>query len=100
MRNIKAHENLNNFRDQDYNGRDHDNLRREVYNAQNLLYDEASPLTPELQATPWPPVYKPLTLPIYDGPTDQKQFLMSYKATISSYGGNSIAMANYFVMAI
>jgi hypothetical protein len=26
MRNIEAHENLNNFRDQDYVGRDHDNL--------------------------------------------------------------------------
>jgi hypothetical protein len=33
MCNIKAHKNLNNFRDQDYEGRDHDNLRHEVYNA-------------------------------------------------------------------
>jgi hypothetical protein len=33
MGNIEAHENLNNFRDQDYDGRDHDNLCHEVYNA-------------------------------------------------------------------
>jgi hypothetical protein len=31
MCNIEAHENLNNFRDQDYDGRDHDNLRHEVF---------------------------------------------------------------------
>jgi hypothetical protein len=52
MRNNEAHENLNNFRDQHYDGQDHDNLRHEVYNAQDFHYDEASPLTPELQATP------------------------------------------------
>jgi hypothetical protein len=48
MLNIEAHENLNNFRDQYYDGRDHDNLRHEVYNAQDFLYDEVSPLTPEV----------------------------------------------------
>jgi hypothetical protein len=48
MCNIKAHENLNNFRDQDYDGQDHDNLRHEVYNPQDFFYDEASPVTPEL----------------------------------------------------
>jgi hypothetical protein len=40
-----------------------------------------------LQATPWPPSYKPPQLPMYDGHSDPKQFLMSYEATISSYGG-------------
>jgi hypothetical protein len=99
MCNIEAHENLNNFKDQDYDGQDHDNIH-EVYNAEDFLYDEASPLTLELQATPWPPLYRPPTLPIYDGLTDPKQFLMSYKATISSYGGNSTVMAKYFIMAV
>jgi hypothetical protein len=100
MCNIKAHENLNNFKDQDYNGQDHDNLHHEVYNAQDFLYDEASPLTPELQATPWPPLYRPPTLPIYDGLTNPKQFLMSYEATISSYGGNSAVMTKSFVKVV
>ena len=31
MCNIEVHENLNNFRDQDYDGRDHDNLCHEVF---------------------------------------------------------------------
>jgi hypothetical protein len=73
MCNIEAHENMNTFMDQ---GRDHDNLRHEVYNAQNFLYDEASPVTPEPQATTWPPLYMPSTLPIYDGLTDPKKFLI------------------------
>ena len=33
MRNIEAHENLNNLRDRDYYWRNYDNLRHEVYNA-------------------------------------------------------------------
>jgi hypothetical protein len=52
----------------------------------NFAFDDASPLAAELQATPWPLSYKPLQLPMYDGHSDPKQFLMSYEATISSYG--------------
>jgi hypothetical protein len=37
---------------------------------------------------------------MYDGHSDPKQFLMSYKATISSYGGNTVVMAKSFVMAV
>jgi hypothetical protein len=33
------------------------------------------------------PSYKPPQLPMYDGHSDPKQFLMNYEATISSYGG-------------
>jgi hypothetical protein len=54
----------------------------------NFAFDDASPLAAELHATPWPPSYKPPQLPMYDGHSDPKQFLMSYEATISSYGGN------------
>jgi hypothetical protein len=54
----------------------------------------------ELQATLWPQSYKPPQLPVYDGHSDPKQFLMSYKATISSYGGNIVVMAKSFVMAV
>jgi hypothetical protein len=66
----------------------------------NFAFDDASPLAIELQATPWPPSYKPPQLPMYDGHSDQKQFLVSYEATISSYGGNTAVMAMYFVMAV
>jgi hypothetical protein len=37
---------------------------------------------------------------MYDGHSDLKQFLMSYKATISSYGGDTAVMAKSFVMAV
>jgi hypothetical protein len=48
----------------------------------NFAFDDASPLSAELQATPWPPSYKPPQLPMYDGHSDLKQFLMSYEATV------------------
>jgi hypothetical protein len=66
----------------------------------NFAFDDASPLAAELQATPWPPSYKPPQLPMYDGHSDPKQFLISYEATISSYGGNTAIMAKFFVMAV
>jgi hypothetical protein len=37
---------------------------------------------------------------MYDGNFDPKQFLTSYKATISSYGGNTAIMAKSFVMVV
>jgi hypothetical protein len=66
----------------------------------NFAFNDASSLAAELQATPWPPSYKPPQLPMYDGHSDPKQFLMSYEATISSYGGNTAVMAKSFVMAV
>jgi hypothetical protein len=66
----------------------------------NFAFDDASPLAAELQATPCPPSYKPPQLPMYDGHSDSKQFLMSYEATISSYGGNTAILAKSFVMAV
>jgi hypothetical protein len=63
----------------------------------NFAFDDASPLAAELQATTWPPSYKPHQLSMYDGYSDMKQFLMSYEVTISSYGGNTTVMAKSFV---
>jgi hypothetical protein len=37
---------------------------------------------------------------VLHGHSDPKQFLMSYEATISSYGGNAAVMANSFIMAV
>jgi hypothetical protein len=65
-----------------------------------FAFDDASPLSAELQATPWPPSYKLPHLPMYDGHSDPNQFLMSYEATISSYGGNTTVMAKSFVMEV
>jgi hypothetical protein len=70
------------------------------FNHGTFAFDDASPLVAELQAIPWPQSYKPPQLPMYDGHSDPKQFLMSYEATISSYGGNTAIMAKSFVMAV
>jgi hypothetical protein len=98
MPNIEVQD-QNNYRDQNYKGFNQDNLCHEPVNFQDFFYHEASPVTPELQATPWPPLHRPPTLPMYDGLIDPKWFLMSYEATISSYGGNSTFMAKSFIMA-
>jgi hypothetical protein len=66
----------------------------------NFTFDDASPLAAKLQVIPWPQSYKPPQLPMYDGHSDPKQFLMSYEATISLYGGNTAVMAKSFVMVL
>jgi hypothetical protein len=70
------------------------------FNHDTFTFEDASPLAAELQAIPWPQSYKPPQLPMYDGHSIPKQFLMSYEATISSYGGNATVMAKFFVMAV
>jgi hypothetical protein len=70
------------------------------FNHGSFTFDDASPMAVELQAIPWPQSYKPPQLPMYDGHSDPKQFLMSYEATISSYGGNAAVMAKSFFMAV
>jgi hypothetical protein len=70
------------------------------FNHGTFAFDDASPLAAELQAIPWPQSYKPTQLPMYDGHSDPKQFLMSYEAIISSYEGNTAVMAKSFVMTV
>jgi hypothetical protein len=60
MLNIEAHEDQYNYKDQNHEGHNHDYI---------FCHDA---LTPELQATPWPPLYMPPTLPMYDGLSDPK----------------------------
>jgi hypothetical protein len=74
--------------------------RNDDFHYGNFIFDDASPLAAKLQAIPWPQSYKPPQLPMYDGHSDPKQFLMSYEAIISSYGGNAAVMAKSFVMTV
>jgi hypothetical protein len=92
-----------------YEGHNRESFTKEVHNDDewyddyhhgNFAFDDASPLAAEFQANPWPPSYKPPQLPMYDGHSDLMQFLMSYEATISSYGGNTAVMAKSFIMAV
>jgi hypothetical protein len=90
MHSIEAQDE-NNYRDQNYEGFNQDNLRNEPVNFQDFLYDDRR--HPGHR-------YTGLILPMYDGLTDPKKFLMSYEATISSYGGNLAVMAKSFVVAV
>jgi hypothetical protein len=49
---------------------------------------------------PMAPIIQATQLLMYDEHLDPKQFLMSYEATISSYGGNTAVMAKSFVMVV
>jgi hypothetical protein len=46
------------------------------------------------------PIIQATQLPMYGGHLDPKQFLMSYEATISSYGGNTAVMGKSFFMVV
>jgi hypothetical protein len=87
-------------RDLRLEGPSHDDMWYDGFHHDNIAFDDASPLATEMQVVPWPPSYKPPQLPMYDGHLDPKQFLMSYEATVSSYGGNTAVMAKSFVMAV
>jgi hypothetical protein len=87
-------------RDLRQEGPSHDDIWYDDFHHDSIAFDDASPLATELQATSWTPSYKPPQLPMYNGHSDPKQFLMSYEATISSYGGNTAVMAKSFVMIV
>jgi hypothetical protein len=87
-------------RDLRQEGPNHEDMWYEAFNHDNIAFDDASPLDTELQAVPWPPSYKPPQLSMYDGHSDPKQFLISYEATMSSYGDNAVIMAKSFVIAV
>jgi hypothetical protein len=40
-------------------GPSHDDIWYDVFHHNSITFDDASPLATELQATPWPPSYKP-----------------------------------------
>jgi hypothetical protein len=87
-------------RDLRQKGPNNEDMWHEAFHHDNISFDDTSHLATELQEVPWPSLYKPPQLPMYDGHFDLKQFLMSYEATISSYGGNRAVMAKSFVMAV
>jgi hypothetical protein len=87
-------------RDLRQEGPSHEDMWYEDFKHDNIAFDDASPLSTNLQAVSWPPSYKPPQLPMYDGHSNPKQFLMTYEATISSYGGNTTIMVKSFIMAV
>jgi hypothetical protein len=50
----------------------YDDVWYDDFNHGNFAFDDASPIAEELQATSWPPLYKPPQLPMYDGHSDPR----------------------------
>jgi hypothetical protein len=61
--------------------------------------DSRSPLSEGIQTSPWPPSYKPITLPKFNGRSDPRQFIMSFDAAVAFAGGNDTVLAKSFVIA-
>jgi FtsZ-binding cell division protein ZapB len=57
------------------------------------------PLSIGLQTAPWPPKFKPLSLPKYNGFGNSIQFLVRYESVVNSVGGDDVALAKSFIIA-
>jgi hypothetical protein len=61
--------------------------------------DSESPLSIGLQTAPWPPKFKPVSLPKYNRFGNSRQFLMRYESAVNSAGGDDVALAKSFIIA-
>jgi hypothetical protein len=60
--------------------------------------DSESPLSIGLQTALWPPKFKPVSLPKYNGFGNSRQFLMRYESAVNSAGGDDVALAKSFII--
>jgi hypothetical protein len=70
-----------------------------VGNGISQFNDSESPLFIGLQTAPWPPKFKPVSLPKYNGFGNSRQFLMRYESTVNSAGGDDVALVKSFIIA-
>jgi hypothetical protein len=68
-------------------------------NGISQFVDSESPLSIGLQTTPWPPKFKPVSLPKYNGFGNSRQFLMRYESAVNSVGGDDVALGKSFIIA-
>jgi hypothetical protein len=67
-------------------------------NGISQFVDPASPLSIGLQIAPWPPKFKPVSLPKYNGFGNSRQFLMRYESAVNSVGRDDVALAKSFII--
>jgi hypothetical protein len=68
-------------------------------NGISQFVDPESPLSIGLQIAPWPPKFKPVSLPKYNGFGNSRQFLMRYESAVNLAEGDDIALAKSFIIA-
>jgi hypothetical protein len=61
--------------------------------------DPESQLSIGPQTAPWPPKFKPVSLPKYNGFGNSRQFLMRYESFVNSARGDDVALAKSFIIA-
>jgi hypothetical protein len=59
--------------------------------------DPKSPLSIGLQTAQWPPKFKPVSLPKYNGFENSRQFLLRYESAVNSARGDDVALAKSFI---
>jgi hypothetical protein len=74
---------------------------RKLFAGNGISYfvDSESPLSIGLQTTPWPPKFKHVSLPKYNGFGNSRQFLMRYESAVNSAGGDDVALAKSFIIS-
>jgi hypothetical protein len=70
-----------------------------VGNGISQFADPDSPLSIGLQTAPWPPKFKSVSLPKYNGYGNSRQFLTRYESDVNSAGGDDVALAKSFIIA-
>jgi hypothetical protein len=70
-----------------------------VGNGISRFVDSESPLSIGLQTAPWPPKFKQVSLPKYNGFGNSRQFLMRYELAVNSVRGDDVALAESFIIA-
>jgi hypothetical protein len=68
-------------------------------NGVSHFVDSESPPSIGLQTAPWPPKFKPVSLPKYNGFGNSRQFLMRYESAVNSAEGDDVALAKSFIIA-
>jgi hypothetical protein len=68
-----------------------------VGNRISQFMDLDSPLSIGLQTTPWPPKFKPVSLPKYNSFGISRQFLMRYESSVNSVG-DDVVLAKSFII--
>jgi hypothetical protein len=74
-------------------------LHHDIHTIRARSWDPKSPLSQEIQITPWPRMYRPVPLPRFSGQSDPRQFLMSYEAAILSASGDDSMLVKSFIIA-
>jgi hypothetical protein len=71
----------------------------DIHTIRTRCWDPKSPLSQEIQITPWPQTYRPVPLPRFSGQSNPRQFLINYETAILSAGEDDFVLVKSFIIA-